>query len=153
MVYDLIIIGGGPAGVAAGVYAARKKLKTLLITDSFGGQSIVSPGIENWIGTPTISGSDLAKALTEHLESYRGENLEIKDGRRAAKVEKTADFFKVSTDDGRSFETKALLVATGSKRRKLTVPGADKYENKGITYCASCDGPLSSSPPAPRTIR
>ncbi|MEK7477807.1 MAG: FAD-dependent oxidoreductase [Patescibacteria group bacterium] len=142
MVYDLIIIGGGPAGVAAGVYAARKKLKTLIATYSFDGQSVVSPGIENWIGTPNISGTDLSKALKAHLDIYRGENLMIKEGVRVTKVEKIDSGFRVNTDDGQFYEAKAVLVTTGSKRRKLTIPGAAEYENKGITYCASCDGPL-----------
>ena len=76
--YDLIIIGGGPAGVSAGVYAARKRMKTLLITDGFGGQSVVSAGIENWIGTKLISGYDFAKNLEEHLRAQ--EDIEIIDG-------------------------------------------------------------------------
>src|SRR5690606_21760582 len=75
MTYDLAILGGGPAGVSAGVYAARKNLKTVFLTFDFGGQSIVSPDIQNWIGTKSISGNDLAKALEDHLRSYEGENL------------------------------------------------------------------------------
>ncbi len=138
--YDLIIIGGGPAGVAAGVYAARKKLKTLLITPEFGGQSIVSEGIENWIGTVKISGPDLAKNLREHLEAYAGDVVQIKM-ESVAKVEKINDGFKVTTDMG-VCESKTVLVTTGSSRRKLEVPGAAEFDNKGLTYCASCDGPL-----------
>ena len=84
--YDLIIIGGGPGGVAAGVYAARKKIKTLLITDTFGGQSLVSNDIQNWIGTKSISGFDLAKSLEEHLRAQAG--IEIVDGELVAKIEK-----------------------------------------------------------------
>lgn len=141
--YDLIIIGGGPAGVSAGVYAARKKLKTLFITESFGGQSTDSMGIENWIGTPVISGPELAKSLETHLRAYAKDSVEIKVGSRAEKVEKVDGGFVV-TVQGERFNTKTVLIASGSGRRKLEIKGAKEYENKGITYCASCDGPLFS---------
>jgi len=140
--YDLIIIGGGPAGAAAGVYAARKKLKTALITDKFGGQSEVSEEIQNWIGTVSISGIDLAKNLKTHVEAYADDVLEIKDGEKVSSVEKSEDGFKVTTDKGDTYLAKAVLAAAGSHRRKLVVPGAEEFDNKGLTYCASCDGPL-----------
>lgn len=140
--YDLIIIGGGPAGVSGGVYASRKKLKTLFATKEWGGQSTVSPDIQNWIGTPSIPGDQLAKNLEEHLKTYAGDDVEIKGGVMATKVEKSDDGFSVSFDDGSSAEAKAVLVATGSVRRKLGVPGAEEFEHKGLTYCATCDGPL-----------
>lgn len=98
--YDLIIVGGGPAGVAAGVYAARKLLKTLLITDTFGGQSVVSEDIQNWIGTVHISGEDLAKSLKGHLMEYVGEHVDVKEGMRVSKVEKTDAGFTVTTSTG-----------------------------------------------------
>ena len=85
--YDLIIIGGGPAGTAAAVYAARKQLKTLLIVKEWGGQSIVSEDIQNWIGTPHISGNDLAKSLKAHVMEYKGDILEIAEGKFVEKVE------------------------------------------------------------------
>lgn len=144
MIYDLAILGGGPAGVAAGIYAARKKIKTVLITYDFGGQSIVSPSIENWVGTKAISGEDLANSLKEHLYAHEGESLEIKKGLKVAKVDKKDSNFLVTADNGDTFEAKTVLVTTGAHRRKLTVPGADTFEQKGITYCATCDGPLFS---------
>ena len=140
--YDLIIIGGGPAGSAAAVYAARKQLKTLLIVKEWGGQSIVSDDIQNWIGTPHISGADLAKSLRTHVEEYKGEVLTIIEDEVSA-ISGTDGDFSVTTKGGEQ-KGKTVLIATGSSRRKLTVPGADTYENKGITYCASCDGPLFS---------
>ncbi len=139
--YELIIIGGGPAGVAAGVYASRKQLKTLLITDKFGGQSIVSDGIENWIGEVKIPGLDLARKLEEHLRAYAGNFVDIKTATFVKKVSKIEGGFKVETTDG-EFTSKTVLVATGSTRRKITAVGADKFEHKGLTYCASCDGPI-----------
>jgi thioredoxin reductase len=140
--YDLIIIGGGPAGSAAGVYAARKKLKTLLITDKFGGQSDVSEEIQNWIGTVSISGAELAKNLKKHVEAYADDVLEIKEGEKVASVEKTDSGFKITTENKDEYDTKTVLTTAGSHRRKLPVPGAEEFDNKGLTYCASCDGPL-----------
>lgn len=142
MQYDLIIIGGGPAGTAAGVYAARKKLKTLFLTFDFGGQSIVSEGIQNWIGDISVSGNELAKRFKEHVLAYADGVLELKEGQRASKIEKIDGGFRVNTEGGDSFESKTVLIATGADRRKLKIPGATEFENKGITYCASCDGPL-----------
>ena len=141
--YDLIIIGGGPAGVSAGVYAARKQLKTLLVTAEWGGQSTVSVEIQNWIGTPAIAGSKLASDLKNHLEAYAGDVVTIVPGRTAANVQKLEDgTFAVTLDDGALHTAKALLIASGSSRRRLDVPGADAFEHKGVTYCASCDGPI-----------
>ncbi|MBL7045522.1 MAG: FAD-dependent oxidoreductase [Parcubacteria group bacterium] len=139
---DLIIIGGGPAGVAAGVYAARKQLKTTLITKEWGGQSSVSTDIQNWVGTISISGDDLAKALKAHLDAYKGEYVEVSDGALVNKIEKSADGFIVGTEDGKSFEGKTVLICAGADRKKLDVPGAAEFDQKGLTYCASCDGPL-----------
>ena len=139
--YDLIIVGGGPAGVAAGVYAARKRIKTLLITETFGGQSTESVGIENWIGTRNISGPDFGKMLEDHLRFYAGDSVEIKTGERVENITKTGVGFSVKIGSG-EYQGKTILIATGSTRRKLDIPGAKEFENKGITYCASCDGPL-----------
>lgn len=140
--YDLIIIGGGPAGIAAGVYASRKKLKTLFVTKDWGGQSTVSTDIQNWIGSPSISGSDLAKNFREHLETYAGEHVEISAGNIVNKLEKTNDGYTVTLSDGNVQSAKTILIATGSQRRRLTIPKADEFEHKGVTYCASCDGPI-----------
>lgn len=139
--YDLAIIGGGPAGVAAGVYAARKRLRTVFITESFGGQSVESLEIQNWIGTEKVPGPDLAKALEAHLRAYAGDVVDIRAGERVQKLETIAGGFKTTTTKS-AYESQTVLVATGGIRRKLEVPGAERFENKGVTYCASCDGPL-----------
>lgn len=141
--YDLIIIGGGPAGAAAAVYAARKRLKSAIITSEFGGQSIVSEDIQNWIGSPHIAGSKLAQDLEDHVREYADDVLDIITGVKVSGVEKKEDgVYTVTTEDGTSHETRTVLISSGSERRKLTAAGADEYEHKGITYCASCDGPM-----------
>lgn len=139
-IYDLIIIGGGPAGTAAAVYAARKQLKTLLIVKEWGGQSTVSDDIQNWIGIPHISGADLAKSLRAHVEEYKGDILTILET-EVTKVSGTDGDFTVATKNGEQ-KSKTVLISSGSSRRRLEVPGADVLEHKGLTYCASCDGPL-----------
>lgn len=140
--HDLIIVGGGPAGVSAAVYAARKRLKTVLITDDWGGQSTVSPEIQNWIGETAISGADLAKKLRGHVEQYKGDWLQIESPHRATSIKDIEGGVEIATSSGGTFQGKTLLIAAGSNRRKLEAPGADQFEHKGLTYCASCDGPL-----------
>lgn len=144
MTYDLIIVGGGPAGAAAAVYAARKKLGTLLLVSEWGGQSLVSEQIYNWIGTPSLSGMELAENFKKHVLANTGENqtLEVKDGEKVNSISKENSLFKVKTEEGDEFLTKTILIASGSSRRKLEAKNSDRLENKGITYCASCDGPL-----------
>lgn len=144
MNYEVIIVGGGPAAVGAGVYAARKQLNTLFLTKDFEGQSTVSPEIYNWIGTPSISGQELSDSLKRHLKEYEGEYLTIQSNTVVTNVEDKDGAFIVTTESGAVFETKTVLIATGAARRKLTVPGAKEYDQKGLTYCASCDGPLFS---------
>lgn len=140
VIYDLIIIGGGPAGAAAGVYAARKRLKTLIIAETFAGQSTVSEEIQNWIGTVTISGENLAMSLRKHVEAYAGDTLKICE-EFVQKLEHIEGNFLVTTHKN-TYLSHTVLVATGSHRRRLDVPGAETFENRGLTYCASCDGPL-----------
>ena len=142
MMYDLIIVGGGPAGTSAAVYAARKRLKTLFITSEWGGQSVVSGDIQNWIGTPSISGDMLAKNLKTHVEAYKGEFLEIVSPAEATMLRTHDDHVEVETKTGGKYEAAAVFVASGARRRQLEVPGAKEYEQKGLTYCASCEGPM-----------
>ncbi len=142
MIYDLIIIGGGPAGSAAAVYAARKRLKTLFVTFEWGGQSVVSEKIYNWIGSVSISGAELAENFKKHVLANVGESLEVKEGEKVNMIEKHTEGFIVKTDTGQEYLTKTILIASGSGRRKLPAKNADKLEHKGLTYCASCDGPL-----------
>jgi alkyl hydroperoxide reductase subunit F len=139
--YELIIVGGGPAGAAAAIYAARKRLKTLFVTNEWGGQSTVSTDIQNWVGTPTISGAELAKNLKTHVETHAGDVLTIVSPALATGLEIKSELIEITTNKG-TFSGKALLVTSGAQRRKLEVPGAAEFDQKGLTYCASCDGPL-----------
>ena len=141
--YELLIIGGGPAGTAAGVYASRKQLKTLFVTKEWGGQSIVSPDIQNWIGTPSISGDDLAKSLRSHLEAYVDGFVDIISNQTVTSLRKLEDHrYEATLSDGSTHQTKAILITAGSVRRHLKADNADVFEHKGLTYCASCDGPI-----------
>ncbi len=140
--YDLIIIGGGPAAVAAGVYAARKKIKTAVVAEAFGGQSLVSADVQNWIGTPSISGFDLAENLKKHLYAYR-EGVDILEGELVTGISRKDDgTFSLALRNGKEMEAKHVLLASGSRRKKLEVPGEQKFEGRGVVYCSICDAPL-----------
>jgi len=141
MVYDTVIIGGGPAAVAAGVYAARKQMKTAFIADQIGGQSVVSDGIANWIGTPLIAGAELASQLKKHLEEYADE-ITLAFGQKVTAIQmQDSGNFVVEAGD-HSYETKTVIVATGGRHRKLGVPGEEEFNAKGVAYCATCDAPF-----------
>jgi alkyl hydroperoxide reductase subunit F len=139
--YDLAIIGGGPAGAAAAVYAARKRLKSVFITKDWLGQSNVSEKIENWVGTVAVSGLELSESLKKHAKAYAEGIIDFKEGELATSIAKSGDIFTVTSTKG-SYTAKTILIVSGSSRRKLDIPGADTYEHKGLTYCATCDGPL-----------
>lgn len=137
--YDLIIIGGGPAGITAGIYAARQRLKTLLITKDFGGQVLKKAvAIENYPGYKEISGMELVKKLKEHLEKFKIET----ETALVKKIEKNNNFFVVSTGQGKQFQTKAVIIASGADPRPLKVPGEGKFIGRGVSYCTACDAPL-----------
>ncbi|KKW22286.1 MAG: alkyl hydroperoxide reductase subunit F [Parcubacteria group bacterium GW2011_GWC2_52_8c] len=138
--HDVVIVGGGPAAIGAAVYAARKKLKTVLVAKEFGGQSAVSSSIENWIGEESISGFDLAQKLERHLRAQK--SIEIISGELANKVSEISGGFQVETDQGKTLETKTVVLASGSRRRRLGIPGEAKFEGKGVVFCATCDAPL-----------
>lgn len=140
MIYDVIIIGGGPAGAAAAVYAGRKQLKTLLITENWGGQSIVSSSIENWIGVVSISGFDLAKALENHVRAQQG--IEIISPDKVLEVDAVSDGYEIKTEKGGGYQTKTLIIVSGGRRRRLGIPGEDKFNGRGVVYCSTCDAPI-----------
>ena len=126
--------------MAAGVYAARKKIKTALVAGEFGGQSLISADIQNWIGTKSISGFELAKNLEEHLRAQ--DDVDIFSPDLAIKVSKLNNGFRVQLKSGPWLETRAVLLATGSRRRRLQVPGENELDGKGVVYCSTCDAPI-----------
>jgi alkyl hydroperoxide reductase subunit F len=139
--YDTIIIGGGPAGAAAAVYAARKRLRTLLLTPDFGGQSLVSAGIQNWIGEISITGLELGEKLRKHVEAQK--DVEIKTPAKAIAVsERSGCVFEVETDKGSVYRAKTVIVASGGRRKHLQVPGEDRLGGQGVAYCSTCDAPF-----------
>lgn len=148
MLHDIIIIGGGPAGVAATVYSARKRMKTLLLTEEFGGQSIVSDDIQNWIGEPHISGFELAQKMERHVRAF-ADVVDIKTPERATGIRKVACDepgrtcnFEITTDAGNTYQGKAVILATGARRKMLGVPGENTFNGKGVVFCSTCDAPL-----------
>jgi len=137
--YELIIIGGGPAGMTAGIYASRLGLKTLLITKNFGGQiGEKAVAIENYPGFESISGQDLIQKMVSHL---RVQKIDIKMD-QVLNLKKEGNSFLVSVKSKKEFKAKALILATGADPRFLEVPGEKEFIGKGVSYCALCDGPL-----------
>ncbi len=140
--YDIIIIGAGPAGMTAGVYVARKKLKTLIISKDIGGQASWSSDIENYLGFSMITGPDLVKKFEDHLEEFK-EDLELRISISGIKdIKKKGKNFVVTTGDGKTETAKAIIIAGGKVPRLLGVPGEKEFLNRGVAYCAYCDGPL-----------
>ncbi len=135
--YDTIIIGGGFAGLSAAIYTTRYDLKTLVLAQEMGGAITDSAGIENYPGYKNISGYDLMKKFEDQARSF---GAEINTG-KVLKLEKKGKTFKVRmSDQEKEYESMSLILALGTERRKLKAPGAEKYEGKGVHYCATCDG-------------
>jgi thioredoxin-disulfide reductase len=140
MIYDLIIVGGGPAGITAGIYAGRQRMKTLLIAKEFGGQMTEkATEVCNYPGFPRISGSELIEKFVEHLKAQ--EFVEIKMA-EAEKIEKEGDIFTITTTETEKLQAKSVIVATGADPRPLEVAGEKEYIGKGVSYCVTCDGPV-----------
>jgi thioredoxin-disulfide reductase len=135
---DLIIIGAGPAGMTAAIYAKRKGLSLQVIADSVGGQVTKTGNVENYPGYESIPGPQLAALIKKHLEDL---NVDIKLS-RVLGLEKSGDVFKVTAVDGHAYESRAVIIASGSRWKELNVPGEREFRNKGVSYCPTCDGPL-----------
>ena len=139
--YDLIIIGGGPAGVTAGIYAARQKLKTLLITKDFSGQiALKAVNIENWPGIKEISGLDLIRSFEEHLKKYEVDIVK----EEVRRLEKKDKGFLILTLSQKIFEAKTVILASGADPRPLEIPGEKEFLGKGVSYCTVCDAAMFS---------
>ena len=136
--YDLIIIGAGPAGITAAIYAIRKKLNLLLISKDIGGQTAWSGNIENYTGYQFITGPELTSKFEEHMRKY---DMPLKEGEEVVDIKKTGDSIIVKTNKD-TYEAKTVIIASGKRSRELNVPGEKEFKNRGLTYCATCDGPI-----------
>ncbi len=136
--YDVLIVGGGPAGASAAIYSARKGIRTGIVADRFGGQVLDTVGIENLITVNYTEGPKLAATLEEHVKQY---DVDIMNLQRAKRVEKK-DFIEVELENGAVLKSKTVILSTGARWRNAGVPGEVEFRNKGVAYCAHCDGPL-----------
>jgi len=139
--YDLMVIGGGPAGLAASVYAARKQLKTLLVSVDIGGQINNTMGVENYLGYQFIEGPELIDKFHNQVNQFP---IDQKIGDKVSRLEKIEGGFEATTETGDSYQSKVVVLAAGKKPRKLNVPGETELTGRGVTYCAICDGPIFS---------
>lgn len=137
-IYDLVIIGAGPAGITAAVYAARKKMDSLVVTKDIGGQAFLSGDIQNYTGYQFITGPELAIKFEEHMRKF---NFDIKENEEVKELISEKGAFLVKTDKD-NYQAKTVIVASGKRSRELGVTGEREFKNKGLTYCATCDGPL-----------
>ena len=139
--YDLMIIGGGPAGLAASVYAARKRLNILLISLDIGGQVNKTLGVENYMGYQFIEGPELIDKFQTQVSQFP---IDQKIGNKVSRLEKLDDGFEAITEAGDKYQARAVIYAAGKSPRKLNVPGEAELTGRGVTYCAICDGPVFS---------
>lgn len=139
MDYDLTIIGAGPAGITAGIYAVRKKIKTLLITKDFFSQITKTSQIDNWPGDMAISGPGLALKLEKHLREFP---VEIKTGQKVVAIKKMESDFLIQTEKNEEFQTKSIIVAVGRSAKTLGIEGEKEFVGKGLSYCSICDAPF-----------
>ncbi|GAB3796656.1 alkyl hydroperoxide reductase subunit F [Virgibacillus kimchii] len=137
--YDVLVIGGGPAGGSAAVYAARKGIRTGIVADRFGGQVLDTSSIENFISVKETTGDSLAASIREHVDQY---GIDVMNTQRAKNVERKVDFIEVELENGAVLKSKTVIVATGARWRNVNVPGEHDYKTKGVAYCPHCDAPL-----------
>jgi len=136
--FDVLVIGGGPSGASAAIYAARKGIRTGIVAERFGGQVMDTMGIENFIGTKYTEGPKLAASLEEHVKEY---GIDIMNLQRAKRLEKK-DLIEVELENGAVLKSKSVILSTGARWRNVNVPGEAEFKNKGVAYCPHCDGPL-----------
>jgi NADH-dependent peroxiredoxin subunit F len=136
--YDVLVIGGGPAGSSAAIYAARKGIRTGIVAERFGGQILDTLSIENFISVKNTEGPKLAAALEEHVKEY---NIDVMNLQRAKRLEKK-DLIEIELENGATLKSKAVIISTGARWRNVNIPGEQEFKNKGVAYCPHCDGPL-----------
>lgn len=136
--FDVLVVGGGPSGASAAIYAARKGIRTGIVADRFGGQIMDTLGIENFISVKYTEGPKLAASLEEHVKEY---DIDIMNSQRAKRLEKK-DFVEIELENGAVLKSKTVILSTGARWRNVGVPGEAEFKNKGVAYCPHCDGPL-----------
>ncbi|MBZ0322038.1 alkyl hydroperoxide reductase subunit F [Enterococcus casseliflavus] len=136
--FDVLVVGGGPAGGSAAIYAARKGINTGMVVETMGGQVMETLGIENMIGTPYTEGPKLMRQVEEHINEYK---VDVMKGQRAKDIRRN-DVIEVELENGAVLKTKTAILATGARWRNINVPGEKEFKNKGVAYCPHCDGPL-----------
>lgn len=139
--FDVLVVGGGPAGAAAAIYAARKGIRTGVVAERFGGQVLDTLAIENLISVPETEGPKLAQALEQHVKVYPVDIMNVQKASRLTATDE-AGYFGVGLDNGATLKAKSVILATGARWRNMNVPGEAEYRNKGVAYCPHCDGPL-----------
>lgn len=139
---DMVIVGGGPAGAAAAIYAARKGIRTAVISERFGGQVLDTLSIENLISVPETQGPQLAKALENHVQHYAVDIVNGQRAKRLIEAEKNGGFIGIELENGLTVKSRSVVIATGARWREMNVPGEKEYRGKGVAYCPHCDGPL-----------
>ena len=140
--FDVLIIGGGPAGAAAAIYAARKGIRTGIAAERFGGQVLDTMGIENFISVPYTEGPKLAAALEQHVKENEVDVMNLQRAKALIPANTTGGLIEVQLESGATLKSKSVILATGARWRQMGVPGEDEYRNKGVAYCPHCDGPL-----------
>ena len=140
--FDVLVIGGGPAGAAAAVYAARKGIRTGVAAERFGGQVLDTMSIENFISVQETEGPKLVRALEEHVKQYEVDIMNLQRASAIIPAKQAGELHEVHFDSGASLKAKTLILATGARWREMNVPGEQEYRNKGVAYCPHCDGPL-----------
>ncbi|KUM43377.1 alkyl hydroperoxide reductase subunit F [Pseudomonas sp. EpS/L25] len=140
--FDVLVIGGGPAGAAAAVYAARKGIRTGVAAERFGGQVLDTLAIENFISIKETEGPKLAMALEEHVKQYEVDIMNLQRAQQLIPAHDASGLHEVRFADGGSLKAKTLILATGARWREMNVPGEQEYRNRGVAYCPHCDGPL-----------
>jgi thioredoxin-disulfide reductase len=139
MVWDLLIIGGGPAGLNAGLYAQRKGLKVGVLTKEIGGQLHNTSTVDNYLGIPMLEGKDMSDIFLKHVEQL---DVPVHPEGKVTHIEKQGPLFFMTLENGTVLKSKTVLYATGGQPRKLNVPGEDEFANKGVSYCTTCDAPF-----------
>ena len=138
-IYDVVVVGGASAAQSSAIYAKRAGRSVLVVADEYGGQINNTDVVENYLGFKSISGPELAEEYLEHMREY---DIDEETGYRVTDIRKQEDIFEVEREDGAEYRARSVIIATGGHRRKLGVPGEEEFANKGVGYCAVCDGPL-----------